>query len=278
MSLLEVRDLHVTYCSRRGRPDDEPAVAGVDLSVDAGKTVGLVGESGSGKSTMAKAILHLVQPAKGTITVGDFTVDRFGRTTPLPFRKDVQIVFQSPLASMNPARTVGDVLGEPWLIHFGLRGSAKAERTVQLLEQVGLPPDHRARSPYELSAGQRQRIAIARALATEPRLVVLDEPVSALDVSIQSQVIGLLERVQRDTGVAYLFIAHDIAVVRYTSTHIAVMRRGRIVEQGAADRICERPEHPYTRLLVASVLDPDPVRQRALREQRRLLHTVAPVR
>jgi peptide/nickel transport system ATP-binding protein len=278
MSLLEVRDLHVTYGSRRGRPEHEPVVAGVDLSVGAGQTVGLVGESGSGKSTLGKAILHLVHAAKGTITVGAFAVDRFGRTTPLAFRKDVQIVFQNPLASMNPARTVADVLGEPLLIHFGLRGSAKADRTVQLLEQVGLSPEHGARYPHELSAGQRQRIAIARALATEPRLVVLDEPVSALDVSIQSQVIGVLERVQRDTGVAYLFIAHDIAVVRYTSTHIAVMRHGRIVEQGAADRICERPEHPYTRLLVASVLDPDPIRQRALRAQRRLLRNAVPVR
>jgi ABC-type glutathione transport system ATPase component len=278
VTLLEVRDLHVTYGSRRRRHGDEPAVAGVDLSVEAGQTVGLVGGSGSGKSTTGKAILHLVHAARGTITVGDFAVDRFGTKAPLAFRKDVQIVMQNPLASMNPARTVADALGEPLLIHFGLRGSARTDRIVQLLQQIGLPAEHRARYPHELSAGQRERIAIARALATEPRLVVLDEPVSALDVSVRSQVIGVLERVQRDTGVAFLFIAHDIALVRHTCTHIAVMRSGRIVEQGAADRICEQPDHPYTQLLVASVLEPDPARQRARREQRRILKTVEPVR
>jgi len=270
VSLLEVRDLYVTY----GRDQREPAVAGIDLSVGAGQTVGLVGGSGSGKSTTGKAILHLVRPARGTISIGDFAVDRFGTTTPREFRKDVQIVFQNPLASMNPAHTVAEVLGEPLLIHFGLRGTARTDRIVHLLDQVGLPPEHRARFPHQLSAGQRQRIAIARALATEPRLVVLDEPVSALDVSVRSQVLALLERVQRDTGVAYLFIAHDIAVVRATCAHIAVMRSGRIVEQGAADRICERPAHPYTQLLVASVLEPDPAGQRALRERRRLLREV----
>jgi ABC-type oligopeptide transport system ATPase subunit len=273
LSLLEVRDLHVTYRSRRRGPHLPPAVDGVDLSVDAGQTLGVVGESGSGKSTMGKVILHLLPAVRGTITVGNFAVDQFGRTTPLPFRKDVQIVFQNPLASLNPARTVADVLGEPLLLHFALRGRAKADRVVQLLAQVGLPADHGARYPHELSAGQRQRIAIARALATEPRLIVLDEPVSSLDVSVQSQVVGLLEQLQRDTGVAYVFIAHDIAVVRHTSTHIAVMRHGRIVERGPADRVCEQPDHPYTRLLIASVLDPDPMRQRTLREQRRRLRT-----
>jgi peptide/nickel transport system ATP-binding protein len=275
MTLLEVRDLHVTYRAERRGAQPTPAVDGVDLSVDAGQTVGIVGGSGSGKSTLGKAILHLIPAERGTITVGDFAVERFRGTTPLAFRKDVQIVFQNALASLNPARTVADVIGEPLQLHFGLRGRVRAERVVELLDQVGLPAEHGARYPHQLSAGQRQRIAIARALATAPRLIVLDEPVSSLDVSLQSQVIGLLESLQRDTGVAYVLIAHDIAVVRHTCTRIAVMHRGRIVEHGPADRICEQPDHPYTRLLIASVLDPDPVRQRAQRDERRRLRTLA---
>ncbi len=231
------------------------------IRVDAGETVGLVGESGSGKTTIGRAILHFLEPTSGSIKLGEFDVTDFGSKAPAAYRRAVQVVFQDPVGSLNPSMVVGEIIGEPLTLHFGLKGDDRDQRAGELLEQVGLQRHHLDRYPYEFSGGQRQRIAIARALATEPELLVLDEPVSALDVSTQSSVINLLEHLQRETGAAYLFIAHDLAVVRHVCQRIAVMYHSRIVEEGPSDEICERPRHPYTRLLLASIPDPDPVVQ-----------------
>lgn len=233
--------------------------------------MGLVGESGSGKSTIGRAILRLVTPESGTIQLGDYAVTGFGRREPKGFRQTVQAVFQDPVASLNPTMVVADIVGEPLSLHYGTTGDDRKLRVKELLEQVGLRPEHADRYPHEFSGGQRQRIAIARALATSPDLVVLDEPVSALDVSTQSQVINLLEDLQQQTGVAYLMVAHDLSVVRHVCERILVMYRSRIVEEGPADRVCEQPAHPYTELLLASIPDPDPVVQRRHRSRRREL-------
>jgi len=245
----------------------------VDASLHVGEreTVGLVGESGSGKTTIGKGVLRFVRAAGGTIRLGDNDVTGFGRKVPHAYRRQVQVVFQDPVASLNPSIVVGDIIGEPLKLHFGMGAAARRRRVTELLEQVGLAAHHVERYPYEFSGGQRQRIAVARALASEPELIVLDEPVSALDVSTQSQVINLLERLQDETGAAYLLIAHDLAVVRHVSRRIYVMYRSRIVEEGPADRVCEQPAHPYTELLLASIPDADPVRQRAQRSRRQAL-------
>ncbi|WP_395160717.1 oligopeptide/dipeptide ABC transporter ATP-binding protein [Ilumatobacter sp.] len=243
----------------------------VSLTIGAGETVGLVGESGSGKSTVGRAILHLLRPDSGTIRLADFDVTAFGRREPDGYRRAVQVVFQDPVASLNPAMVVGQIVGEPLGLHYGMKRAAQRRRVAELLVQVGLQPDHADRFPYEFSGGQRQRIAIARALASEPDLIVLDEPVSALDVSTQSQVINLLEDLQSTTGAAYLMIAHDLAVVRHVCQRILVMYRSRIVEEGSSDDVCERPAHPYTELLLASIPDPNPEVQREKARHRREL-------
>ncbi len=274
--LLEIDDLTITFPGGRGalpwqRLPDVRAVQHASLKIDAGESLGLVGESGSGKTTIGRTILRFIQPASGSIRLGDFDVTGMGRTTPLEYRRAVQVVFQDPVGSLNPSMEVGELIGEPLSIHFGLSSADRAKRAGDLLEQVGLERHHLRRYPYEFSGGQRQRIAIARALATEPKLLVLDEPVSALDVSTQSQVINLLEHLQRETGTAYLFVAHDLAVVRHVSHRIAVMYHSRIVEKGSADDICDDPRHPYTELLLASIPDPDPVVQKEKTRQRRAL-------
>ncbi|MFC5749653.1 ATP-binding cassette domain-containing protein [Actinomadura rugatobispora] len=271
--LLRVRGLTVRYPGRRPwpwsphRPVD--AVTGVDLDLEKGRTLGLVGESGSGKSTLGRAVLRLLRPSGGTIRVGEFDVTGFGLRVPLEYRRAVQVVWQDPFGSLHPVRTVGSTLAEPLRIHFGLDGRELRDRVGELLERVGLDADMADRRAHEFSGGQRQRVAIARALAVRPRLLILDEPVSALDVSTQSQVIALLREIQRDTGTAYLFIAHDLAVVRHVSHRIAVMRRGRVVETGPSDRVCDEPAHPYTRALIEAVPEPEPARQRARRAARR---------
>ena len=276
MSLLEVRDLTVVFPGGRGalpwqkRPDVR-AVQHASISIGRRESVGLVGESGSGKTTLGRAVLRFVHPATGSIRLGDFDVTGFGRRTPRTYREAVQVVFQDPVGSLNPAMTVRDIIAEPLRINVGLSGTDLDDRSAELMDMVGLEAHHLDRYPYEFSGGQRQRIAIARALATTPDLLVLDEPVSALDVSTQSQVINLLERLQNHTGAAYLFIAHDLAVVRHVCQRIAVMYHSRIVETGPADEICERPTHPYTALLIASIPDPDPVIQRQKSERRRAL-------
>jgi oligopeptide/dipeptide ABC transporter ATP-binding protein len=274
--VLAVDDLTITFPGGRGkwpwqRQPDVRAVQNASFSIAPGETLGLVGESGSGKTTIGRAILRFIEPAGGAIRLGPFDITGFGRSVPKPFRRAVQVVFQDPVGSLNPSMVVGDIVGEPLKIHFGLDAGARQRRAGDLLEQVGLERHHLQRYPYEFSGGQRQRIAVARALATEPQLLVLDEPVSALDVSTQSQVINLLEGLQDETGAAYLFIAHDLAVVRHISDRIAVMYHSRIVEVGESDRLCEEPRHPYTELLLASIPDPDPVIQPARSARRREL-------
>lgn len=272
--LLEIDDLTIVFPGGRGalpwqKLPDVRAVQHVRLNVGAGETVGLVGESGSGKTTLGRAVLRFLTPESGAIRLGEFDVRSFGNTVPKEYRKAVQVVFQDPVGSLNPTKLVGDIVGEPLRLHFQMGSEARRQRAGELLEQVGLQRHHLDRYPYEFSGGQRQRIAIARALATEPELIVLDEPVSALDVSTQSQVINLLEHLQRETGTAYLFIAHDLAVVRHISDRIAVMYHSRIVERGPSDELCEQPAHPYTNLLLASIPDPDPEVQHVKAEVRR---------
>ena len=275
-ALLQIDDLDVTFRGKRPAlpwrsRSEVRAVQGVSFAVEAGQTVGLVGESGSGKSTVGRAILRLLTPDAGRIRLGDLDVTGFGRREPDGYRRAVQVVFQDPVASLNPSMMVSQIIGEPLAIHFGMKGTKRDARVAELLEQVGLSSDHAARYPHEFSGGQRQRIAVARALASEPQLIVLDEPVSALDVSTQSQVINLLEELQQTTGAAYLMIAHDLAVVRHVCERILVMYRSRIVEEGPTDRVCDRPAHPYTELLLASIPDPDPSLQHEKRRRRREL-------
>lgn len=276
MSLLEIRDLTVIFSGSRGRLPwrkvrNVRAVQGASLSIDRGEAVGLVGESGSGKTTIGRAILRFVRPSAGSIRLGEFEVTQFGKRTPQAYRRAVQVVFQDPVGSLNPAMTVRDIISEPLRINRGLKGSALDDRCSELMGLVGLEVNSLDRFPHEFSGGQRQRIAIARALATDPDLLVLDEPVSALDVSTQSQIINLLEELQRESGVAFLFIAHDLAVVRHLCQRVVVMYHSRIVEVGSVDEICERPTHPYTALLIASIPDPDPVVQREKSQLRRVL-------
>ncbi|MEV7213360.1 ABC transporter ATP-binding protein [Kitasatospora cineracea] len=242
--LLVVRGLAKAYGPRRRRV---PALESVDLALHPGETLGLVGESGSGKSTLARALVGAHPADAGTVTFAGQPLD--GRRA----RREVQLVFQDPYASLNPRLTVGRIIAEPLIAHrLGDRAQRRA-RVAELLEQVGLEASAAARLPREFSGGQRQRIGIARALAPEPRVLVCDEPVSALDVSVQAQVIELLARLQRELGLAVLFIAHDLAVVRQVSHRIAVLHRGRIVESGPADRVVTAPEHPYTAELLAAV-------------------------
>jgi len=272
--LLEIEGLTIVFPGGRGslpwqKQPDVRAVQDASLSVGLGETVGLVGESGSGKTTLGRAVLRFLKPVEGSIRLGEFDVTGFGRTVPAAYRNEVQVVFQDPVGSLNPSMIVGDIIGEPLTLHKHLKGEARRKRSAELLEQVGLRADHLDNYPHEFSGGQRQRIAIARALATSPKLIVLDEPVSALDVSTQSQVINLLEELQRDTGAAYLFIAHDLAVVRHACERIVVMYHRRIVETAPADAIGEQPTHPYTELLLASIPDPDPeVQQRKSKHRR----------
>ncbi|MFB7473509.1 ABC transporter ATP-binding protein [Kitasatospora sp. NPDC056184] len=245
--LLTVTGLRKTYGPRRRAVT---ALDGVDLVLHPGETLGLVGESGSGKSTLARALVQVHAPSGGEIR---FRGREFGRGGERAARREVQLVFQDPYASLNPRMTAGQIVAEPLIAHGLGDRAARRRRVADLLEQVGLDPDSADRHPRAFSGGQRQRIGIARALAPEPSVLICDEPVSALDVSVQAQVLDLLARLQRDLGLALLFIAHDLAVVRQVSHRIAVMHRGRIVETGPADRVVTAPEHPYTAELLAAV-------------------------
>jgi ABC-type oligopeptide transport system ATPase subunit len=279
--LLEVTDLHKWFPVRKGllierTVDHVKAVDGVSLTIGAGETLGLVGESGSGKSTTGYCILQLLKPTKGSVRFMGKELTTMASGDLREMRREMQIVFQDPYSSLNPRMTVGNIVAEPLVVHgIGTRQSRQA-RVRDLLETVGFNPDFTNRYPHEFSGGQRQRIGIARALALNPRLIVCDEPVSALDVSIQAQILNLLKDLQRDLGLAYLFVAHDLAVVRAVSDRIAVMNKGVIVETGAAHEVYTNPQEDYTRALLAAVPVPDPRRMRERkRERRKLSHAVA---
>jgi ABC-type oligopeptide transport system ATPase subunit len=281
MSLLRVENLRKWFPVRSGMVlertvDHVKAVDDVSFEIAEGETLGLVGESGSGKSTTGYCILQLLKPTGGSIQFQGTELTTLGREELRRTRRDMQIVFQDPYASLNPRMTVGDIVSEPLLVHrIGDRKSRKA--TVrQLLDVVGFDPTYVNRYPHEFSGGQRQRIGIARALALNPKLIVCDEPVSALDVSIQAQILNLLKDLQRDFGLTYLFIAHDLAVVRAMSDRIAVMNRGKLVEIGPAEQVYNEPQDDYTKALLAAVPVPDPRRMKERKlERRRLKHALA---
>ena len=278
-ALLEVRDLVKRFPVKRGliverTVDYVEAVAGVSFDIEAGKTLGLVGESGSGKSTTGFCVLQLLRPTSGSVRFDGQELTELEGEELRRVRRDAQIVFQDPYSSLDPRMTVGNIVSEPLVVHKVGSRRDRQVRVRELLDVVGFDPTYVNRYPHEFSGGQRQRIGIARALALSPRLIVCDEPVSALDVSIQAQIINLLKDLQREFNLAYLFNAHDLAVVRSVSDRIAVMHRGHIVETGPANEVYERPKEDYTKALLAAVPVPDPARMRERKSERRRLRDV----
>jgi oligopeptide transport system ATP-binding protein len=268
--LLQVTDLVKHFPIKQGilidrEVDQVRAVDGISFSIEPGQTLGLVGESGSGKSTACRAVLQLIKPSSGSVRFQGEEIAGSSRRQMRPLRREMQMIFQDPYASLNPRKRIGQIVGDPLKRQGVASGADLRKRVQELLERVGLASEHYNRFPHEFSGGQRQRIGIARALALRPKLVIADEPVSALDVSIQAQIINLLDDLQDEFGLTYLFVAHDIGVVRHIADRIAVMNKGEIVEQGEADQVCENPHHDYTKKLLAAVPVPDPreARERA---------------
>ena len=269
--LLEVRELRVYYPRHHhwfGEPEYVRAVEGVSFSIEPGETLGLVGESGCGKSTTARAILGLVKPYSGEVHLGGARIDGLSQGALRPYRRRLQMIFQDPMASLNPRMTVGDIIAEPMHIFNLLSTGDRKFEVMRLMDLVGLNPRFLNRYPHEFSGGQRQRIGIARALAVQPEMIVCDEPVSALDVSIQAQVVNLLMDLQQRLGLAYLFITHDLAVVRHMAHRIGVMYAGRIVELATADQLFRAPQHEYTQTLLAAIPIPDPLREQERQRMR----------
>jgi oligopeptide transport system ATP-binding protein len=272
-ALLAVKDLHKHFPIRKGvlverTVGEVKAVDGVSFDISEGETLGLVGESGSGKSTTGYCVLQLIKPTSGSIRFMGQELTEIGREELRHMRREMQIVFQDPYASLDPRMTVGGIVGEPLEVHgIGTRRS-RTETVRRLLDIVGFDPNFTNRYPHEFSGGQRQRIGIARALALNPKLIVCDEPVSALDVSIQAQILNLLKDLQRDYSLTYLFISHDLAVVRTMSDRIAVMNQGKLVEIGTAEQIYNEPRDEYTKALFTAVPVPDPRRQKERKAER----------
>ena len=265
-TLLEVKDLCKHYPIRKGLFSRIAgyvyAVDGISFTINEGETLGLVGESGCGKSTVGRTILKLIEPSRGEIIWRGERIDELSRSQMRPYRQQIQAVFQDPYSSLNPRMRSADIVSEPLRNFESLSKAQGRERVSALFERVGLRPDQMLRFPHEFSGGQRQRLGIARALSVKPKLIMLDEPVSALDVSVQAQVINLLEDLQREFQVSYLFVAHDLAVVKHISHRVAVMYLGRIVELAPTKELFSRPSHPYTEALLSAVPVPDPKYQR----------------
>jgi ABC-type glutathione transport system ATPase component len=265
--LLDVTVLRVAFTGRGFRAKAIEVLHGVSLSISEGETLGVVGESGSGKTTIGRAVLGLVKPSGGRIRFQGADITHATPKDRRSLSKDIQVVFQDPYTSLNPSLTIGDTLSEPLVVQGAPASDARA-RVQMLLDQVGLPRDAAERLPREFSGGQRQRVAIARALAPKPKLIVCDEPVSALDLSTQARVMDLFIDIQRSTGVAYLFVSHDLAVVRHISHRVSVVYKGDIVENGSADAVTSTPEHPYTQKLLLAAPIADPVEQEKRRAER----------
>ena len=269
-TLLQVKDLCKYFEMNRGFMETQyvKAVDNVSFEIKRGETLGLVGESGCGKSSLGRTILRIYEPTSGSICYEGCDIAGLSNRKLLPYRKKIQMIFQDPYASLNPRLTVGDIIAEPMQIHKMFTKNERKKRVQELLEVVGLKPDHIRRYPHEFSGGQRQRIGIARTLALDPEFIVCDEPISALDVSIQAQVINLLERIQAERGISYLFIAHDLGMVKHISHRIGVMYLGHIVELGASNEIYRNPYHPYTKALLSAEPIPDP---KSARTKKRIL-------
>ena len=269
--LLEVNNLRKFFPIRKGIFSkvvaNVKAVQDISFKISSGEVVGLVGESGSGKTTAGRTILRLIEPSSGEVKFAGADITKFSKAKMRAYRKKMQIIFQDPFASLNPRMTVGDIVGEALQIHKLARGKAKREKVASLLEKVGLSPSHMRRYPHEFSGGQRQRIGIARALAVDPQFIVADEPVSALDVSIQAQVVNLLQELKEELGLTLLFIAHDLAVVEYISDTVIVMYLGKIMEIAPAKELYSNPIHPYTEALLSAIPIPNP----SLKRERILL-------